>query len=837
MKKFFSLVFALLASAMLFAQNNIILNESFNGSSLPTGWHETGNTSSNWSVSSSNNAGGNANELKFNCQPSFSGMSRMVTSAVDLTNVSGLIVSFKMYFDNYATVTNYIHIATSSDNGNTWNTGWSKGYSVTGNYTEEINLITPDMGKSNVLFSIYYNGDWFNFDAWYFDDIMIIAQETTDLKMISLDIPNMIGAGNTEIPFTVKNLGSSTVQSFTASYEIEGFETITETFNTSIASFDEAEFTFQTPTFLTPGNYNVTVNILNVNGTSENQENNTMGKDFVVALGQAQRIPMIEHFSSSTCYPCVNVNQHMADFTAANPGKYTYTKYPVDFPGMGDPYANDDSKIRENYYGVGGVPDIYLDGRQTATTMSQETLDGRYDTPAFVDIRGAFTTSGKVITISADVMSYVDLNNVRLFVSVNEKITTENASSNGEHEFRHIMMKMLESAEGNIISIDAGESRRFDFTYNLFNSNVEEMNDLEVAMWIQDYNTKEIFNSHYLYEYTDHPYTAINIIAEQDNNDLIISWEAPQQATPSGYNLYVNGELLVEKTKEMSYTTPITEDLYVIEVVAIYGEKTSVPALSKVNTAIDAPQDIEATAETTDLKIKWNAVDGATTYRLYRGNELLTETTSTIYRDGCIQMGMEYCYRVRAVKGDMTSAYSAESCAMIEADDPCFSPTNLNAIIEQDAEGFDHNFKVTMSWDAAENAKEYDIYLNGSYLSTTAETSYVKGFDEEGTHYFTVVTRCEVGESLPSAAFEFEIKGESVEELENKFEIYPNPIDDVLYIELNENVKEINIYNIYGIKMSTVNGQQSTVTVDMSGFNPGIYFVEIEGNVYRIIRN
>ena len=837
MKKLLSFTIALLFSAMLFAQNNIILQESFNGSALPDGWQETGNTSSNWSVSASNNAGGNANELKLNCQPSFSGISRMTTAAVDLTNVPGVIVSFKMYFDNFSTTTNNIYIATSSDNGNTWNQGWSKGYNTTGKYTEEINIVTSDMGKSNVIFGIYYNGEWYDFDAWYFDDIVITAQESTDLKMVSIDVPNMLGAGNTEIPFTVKNLGCNKVQSFTASYEIEGYGKITETFNTSLNSFDQAGFTFQAPTFLIPGSYNVEVNIIDVNGISENSTNNTMEKDFAIALGQAQRIPMIEHFSSSTCAPCVNVNQHMADFTANNPGKYTYTKYPVDFPGMGDPYANDDSKTRENYYVVNGVPDIYLDGRQTATMMTQATLDERYNTPAFADIRGSFTTSGKVITITADVTSYVNLSNARLFVSVNEKITTENASSNGEEEFRHIMMKMLDSAEGNTFAIAAGQTKSFEYTYNLFNSNVEQMSDLEVAMWIQDYDTKEVFNSHYLYEYTSHPYTVSDIIAEQDGDEMTIRWEAPQQAEPSGYHLYVNGELLLEKTNETSHSIAITEDLYIIEVVALYGEKTSVAKIHKVNTDVDAPENLQVNALETSFKINWSAVDGATAYQLYRRGEFLLETTSTSYNDGCIQLGMEFCYRVRTIKGDKISAFTPEACAIIEVDDPCFAPTELGATIEQDAEGFDHNFKVTMTWDAVDNAQEYSIYLDGNKLETTTETSYVKGFDEEGSHYFTVVTHCEVGESLPSSPYEFEIKGEAIEEMENTFEIYPNPVDDVLYIKLNEEVKEINIYNIYGIKMATVNGQQSAVSVNLSTFNSGIYFIEIEGNVYRIIRN
>ena len=74
MKKLFTLTFALLLSAMLFAQNNILLNESFDGSTLPSGWQASGTATNNWSIAASNNAGGQANELKFNCQPAFNGL-------------------------------------------------------------------------------------------------------------------------------------------------------------------------------------------------------------------------------------------------------------------------------------------------------------------------------------------------------------------------------------------------------------------------------------------------------------------------------------------------------------------------------------------------------------------------------------------------------------------------------------------------------------------------------------------------------------------------------------------------------------------------------------------
>ena len=93
-----------------------------------------------------------------------------------------------------------------------------------------------------------------------------------------------------------------------------------------------------------------------------------MEKDFVIALGQAQRIPMIEHFSSSTCYPCVNVNQHMADFTASNPGKYTYT-----IPA-GVIKSVDGDVFPETTYSFTVVGTFPIEGYSPATTNKLESI-------------------------------------------------------------------------------------------------------------------------------------------------------------------------------------------------------------------------------------------------------------------------------------------------------------------------------------------------------------------------------------------------------------------------------------------------------------------------------
>lgn len=84
----------------------------------------------------------------------------------------------------------------------------------------------------------------------------------------------------------------------------------------------------------------------------------------------------------------------------------------------------------------------------------------------------------------------------------------------------------------------------------------------------------------------------------------------------------------------------------------IYGTVTSVPA-PKVNYAVNVEQ---------GLHIKWNEIDGATGYRVYRrlpkGSWVYLGTVkNTCYTDTKAENGQTYIYTVRACKGNVWSAY------------------------------------------------------------------------------------------------------------------------------------------------------------------------------------
>lgn len=586
MKRTLLFIAAILMSVSVFAQTRAtFINEHFNGNSLPEGWQIIGQTS-NWSVSATQNAGGEANEMKLDWSPQFNGMTRLVTPAVDLTGVTSVVVSFKHALDNYQG-SNSIGVATSSDGGTTWNDGWTHSYNTSNSWAVMENITTADMGNDNVMFCIYFNGSSYNINDWYFDDIEIFTQENLDAQLATIDLNSVIGAGTKDIACTVTNKGVETVNEITMSYQIDNESAVVETFSLNLSTFQSAQLTFTEPVTFIPGTYNLTVSIEAVNGTSDDDpSNNSLEKTIGVSLGETQRIPMIEHFSSSTCGPCVSVNTTMLSLCNNNPGKFTYTKYQMNWPGNGDPYYTAEGGTRRTYYGVSAVPQCFLDGEDQGYAAVQQTvLDNHYNAPAFADVRGSFNVSGNTITVKVDFMAFYDLNTAKAFVTVNEKETHNNVGTNGETTFHHIFMKFLTAATGNAVNIPAGEYQHFEFTQDMSGTHVEEMTDLEVSAWIQEYGTKEMLNSHFLYEYTDiHPYPVQNLVVSAEDGNLTATWEAPEGGNALSYNVYVNGEM-VQNTPDLAYSTTTTEEFNVVAVEAVYTTDMTSVKIAKAATA------------------------------------------------------------------------------------------------------------------------------------------------------------------------------------------------------------------------------------------------------------
>lgn len=578
MKKALLFAFTLLLTTATMAQNrHILLEQLFDEPTMPAGWYIAEEGTESWSLSPSTNAGGNPYEIELSWLPSFIGTSRLVSPAIDLTGISSVGFSFKHALDNFDGAST-IGIATSSNGGATWNEAWSQSYDTSGVWDINVHLNTIDMGQPNVSFCLFFTGDSFNINNWFFDNIYVYTTEELDLGIEKVTLPDHVVSGETTFGMLVFNYGITPITSVEATYQVEGKSPVTETFEVEIPFLEYDTLYFSTPTLLLPDTYDVTYRINLVNGVvDDDPANNTYEAPVGVTISATERFPMIEHFTSSTCGPCTAVSYDMYYFCLDNPGRYTYTSYQMDWPVPGDPYYTEEGGLRRDYYAVDAIPNIFLDGEdQGHAALVQDVFDLHAHNNAFMGIRGSFEVVGSTISVKVDVNPYIDVT-ARVFVSVNEKLTHGNVGNNGETDFRHVCMKMLPNAGGTTVNFVATQPEHLEFTYDMAPTHVEEMSDLEVAIWVQDYTSHAIFNSNYAYEYTYHPLPVENLALVEDISGteelLVASWDAPNINKPYAYRIIVNGEIVEENYHQTTYSFPtVYGAFYVVEVQVVYTE-------------------------------------------------------------------------------------------------------------------------------------------------------------------------------------------------------------------------------------------------------------------------
>jgi cellulose 1,4-beta-cellobiosidase len=87
-------------------------------------------------------------------------------------------------------------------------------------------------------------------------------------------------------------------------------------------------------------------------------------------------------------------------------------------------------------------------------------------------------------------------------------------------------------------------------------------------------------------------------------------------------------------------------------------------------TAPTSPQ--AASVQSYSVALGWTAVSGATSYKVYRGGQLLGTTSSTTYTDNTAQPNTAYSYTVRASNG--TSTYDSADSSAVNVTTPAIDP-------------------------------------------------------------------------------------------------------------------------------------------------------------------
>ena len=295
------------------------------------------------------------------------------------------------------------------------------------------------------------------------------------------------------------------------------------------------------------------------------------------------------------------------------------------------------------------------------------------------------------------------------------------------------------------------------------------MSDLEVSIWVQNYGSKYVYNSHFAYEYTQaHPYPVENLTLTEVSGPrglFAASWDAPANGNPIGYDVYVNNALVAEGITETEYSFEGDSDLFnVIGVVALYADNQS------------------------SVKVVASVTENLQDLGLYIPGSPYVELTVEAPEAN-----------VYVTNGNFASHMPIEITAITETNpmgeyylviDPSNTlPYTIN-------EGEDFHFLISPA----------------SVIGRSVAETLVKVESNDGEVVFNVTVD---GELL------------NVTELSSTAKVYPNPANNQVRIESAKSIESVMVYNAMGVLVETIPTDGMIVNVNLSQYSEGVYFFNI----------
>ena len=387
-------------------------------------------------------------------------------------------------------------------------------------YTYVVSGLTGQVSSRFALRYTVPNGgpDGSNSNYVGIDAFQVKRPVQNDLSLNSVTVPPVITGGNYSFVGQVGNQGTNAVTSFQVSWQANsGTVNTYNVTGVNIAPGATQSFTHNLPLNAVVGqSYALNFNVSTVNGVADaDTSNNSLTRNTQVASGSTTFKTLIEKFTGSTCPPCASYNNATFNpFYNAQNQNFNYVAYQQNFPGTGDPYYTAESGARRAYYGINAITSLRIDGVDYSTGNNQAAItsfiNSQNTKTGYFGITGTRNFAGNNAVVAYNIMPYLS-GTYNLQVVVYEKLTTGNIGTNGETSFKHVMMKMVPDEGGTTITLTAGIPVSGTVSASLVGTNIEDITDCDVMIFLQNPVTKEVMQS---FRATDILSTPTNNLAE-----------------------------------------------------------------------------------------------------------------------------------------------------------------------------------------------------------------------------------------------------------------------------------------------------------------------------------
>jgi Secretion system C-terminal sorting domain len=576
MKRVLLLLVLLLSPSFLLSQT--FFNVDFNGTFPPTGWTIDAH-STNWTANASSNSGGTAPEARFNYSPTFTGDSRLISSAINTSGQTTITLEFKYNLDHYGGPYT-IGVATRSGGGS-WNVVWSI-VNPTGSVpatTEIVTINNGDVGAADFQICWYFSGYSYNLNYWYLDDLKLFVPLAHDVMVKNINVdPTYVPGSNFTPSATLKNFGLNT-ETFDATCELIIGGSTVYTQNCSpitLTAGEEQEVTF--PDYVLGAANDLYEIIVTTNLSGDMDQTNDSKTEWFNTYTTERNMVVLEIGTGTWCQYCPG-SQLGADDLIANGHSVVVIEN-----HNGDTYTNSYSDARNNYYGITGFPTAVFDGVESFVGGDHTQSMYQYYLPIFeardalmsafsVEVFGDHSNLDYNVVVRLNKLATIPPNWNNLVVHLTLTETGIPFSWQGQSEVDYCQRLFVPNENGTTIDLISNTTIDVPLSFTMDASWVYE--NCELGAFIQNLDTKEILQGSkvMLSELAPLPVELTSFTAEANSNGILLKWATASEINNLGFEVersddginfrrigFVQGSGTTTETKNYSYLDEVNHN-------------------------------------------------------------------------------------------------------------------------------------------------------------------------------------------------------------------------------------------------------------------------------------